>query len=68
MKTQIELLQLAANGIGLVIKEWYNEDKRKKVPMFFATSNGTTVSPVLNYPNLNHFLLGWHKAIKHTNQ
>lgn len=63
----LDLLQLAANDLGLNVRQWHNEDKRKTTPMYVATKNGTTVSPVLNYDMLNHFLLGWYKAIKHTN-
>lgn len=63
---QIDFLQLAANDLNLVIHEKITHDKRKKVQMFFATTKeGASVSPILNYDKLNHFLLGWHKAVKH---
>jgi len=49
MQTEIQSLQNAANLIGLTIHEKFNEDKRKTAKMYFATKNGTTVSPTLNF-------------------
>lgn len=62
MNAELFCLQNAANSIGLTIHEKYMEDKRKTVRMYFAAKNGVSVSPVLNYENLNHFLLGWIKC------
>ena len=62
--TEQEALQNAANNIGLIIKEWYFEDKRKTGKKYFAiNSKGQTLSPVLSYEHLNMFLLGWIKCI-----
>ena len=65
MNTELESLQNAANDLGLIIYEYIIQDKRVKTKMYFAQLGKETVSPVLNYENLNHFLLGWHKALKH---
>lgn len=57
--TELEALQNAANTAGLTIHERYQPDKRKKTKMYFANKGDETVSPVLDYEQLNHFLLGW---------
>lgn len=60
---QLESLQNAADVIGLKVhQKHFYEDKRKKVPMFFLDRGIETVSPVLDYSNLNHFILGWIKC------
>jgi len=62
--TEIQALQNAANRINLNIKERLQEDKRKKVKLYFAMRCGETVSPNLDYDQMNHFLLGWIKCIE----
>ena len=65
MNTEISYLQNAANDLNLEIVEKYNQDKRRKVKKYFATRNGWSVSPALDYENLNNFLLGWRSAIRY---
>ena len=63
--TELEALQNLINSIkldGINIHEKYLEDKRKKTKVYFVTINGTTISPVLSYENMNHFMLGFLKA------
>jgi len=57
--TEIQALQNAADKIGLTVHEKWQEDKRKTLKKYFAQKGQVTVSPVLDYENLNHFLLGW---------
>jgi hypothetical protein len=67
MNTELISLQTMADNleIGMTIHEKWYQDKRKKVKMYFATIQGHgTISPVLDYSNLTHFLLGMHKAKK----
>lgn len=64
MQTEIEALQNAANNIGLTIHPYWREDKRKTIPLYFASRGMETVSPVLPYKELNAFLLGWIKSTK----
>jgi hypothetical protein len=59
--TQIEALQNAAKNLGLNIHQKQFEDKRK-APKYFAQLGSKSVSPVLDYDNMNHFLLGWSKS------
>jgi hypothetical protein len=66
MNTELQSLQNAADTIGLTIHEKFTPDKRKKVKQYFAKRGNDTVSPVLNYDRLNHFLFGWI-ASKKTN-
>lgn len=67
--TEHEALQNAANGIGLTVHEKHTQDKRKTVGRHFLTDqNGTTISPILDYEQMNHFILGWSKALKHAQQ
>lgn len=71
MKTQIEkqleYLQNAGTCYGLTIHIFHSEDKRK-APLFFAQKGVETISPNLDYSNLNHFLLGYGEALKLFNQ
>lgn len=65
--TQLEALQNAANSVnldGLKVYQKFFEDKRRTEQKFFLTLNGACISPVLDYTNLNHFILGFSKAIK----
>jgi len=43
--------------LKIKIKLWYHQDQIKKTK-FVLTKNDTFISPVLNYDNMNHFLLG----------
>jgi hypothetical protein len=61
-KQQWEALQNAANEVKLIIYVWPQEDNRKKKPLFIATKRGSKCSPVLDYLNMNSFLLGWIKC------
>lgn len=62
----LESLQNAANSVklsGLQVYHRHFEDRRKQTPMFYLCLNGATISPVLDYQNLNHFILGFSKAV-----
>lgn len=65
MKNNAELqyLQNAADDLGLVIYEKIHHDKRRKIGKYFAQKGVETVSPVLDYTQLNNFLLGWRKCL-----
>lgn len=63
--TEIQALQNAANDFNLIIYEKPTQDKRKTVKHYFANRGNETVSPNLDYENMNHFLLGWIKANKY---
>lgn len=66
---ELTALQNFANNLNryfdmnLKIKIWYHQDQRKK-PKFVLTKNDTSISPCLNYDNMNHFLLGIHRTKK----
>lgn len=65
--THLEALTNAVKSTdvaGLKVYENYSEDKRKTVKKFFLTLNGISISPILNYDNMNHFILGFSKAKK----
>ena len=64
---QKEYLQNFADSLGLTIHEEYSTDRRATVRKFFAAKDKMSVSPVLNYDKLNHFLLGWHNCLKQVN-
>lgn len=63
--TEIEALQNAANDLGIEIRTKYQEDRRRSINKYFAMYKGNSVSPVLDYDQMNYFLLGWRNAIKH---
>lgn len=64
--TELQALQNAANKMNLTICEWHNEDNRKTIKKYFAKINGKTISPILDYETLNHFILGYSKAQSET--
>jgi hypothetical protein len=59
-----EALQNAADYCGLLIIEHHNQDKRQKNKFVAILNDGTSMSPVLNYNDMNHFLWGY---ISHIN-
>ena len=64
---ELEALQNAADKCGLVIHEWHHLDRRKKIKHYFATKDGISISPSLDYEQLNFFLLGYIRATEHLN-
>ena len=68
--TQLEALNNALQYLGLkninLHEKQYN-DKRKKVSKFFLQQGVKTISPVLNYKEMNCFILGMGEMQKLTN-
>ena len=68
--TQLEALNNALQYLGLkninLHEKQYN-DKRKKVIRFFLQDGAKTISPVLNYNEMNHFILGMGEMQRLTN-
>jgi hypothetical protein len=64
--TELEALQNAAKDLGLQIHEYNTTDKRKTVKKYFAVEENAHArsSPILDYVQLNHFLLGYRSALK----
>ena len=59
--TQLEALNNALNYFGfknINLHEKQYSDKRKKVSKFFLQQGAKTISPVLNYNEMNCFILG----------
>ena len=68
--TQLEALNNAVvsmNLEGLEVRQYIQHDNRKKIGKFFLILNGTSISPTLNYDNMNHFILGMIKMQNLTN-
>lgn len=63
MINEIQALQNFADTLNLKVNIKHSNDKRKTVNKYFATLDGTSVSPVLDYGQLNHFFLGWSKCL-----
>ena len=60
-KQQMEALENALNSFGLnnlTIHPKISEDKREKKPKFFLNFGFQTISPVLDYENMNCFIMG----------
>ena len=58
---QLNALNNALNYFGLkniILHEKQYSDKRKKVSKFFLQQGVKTISPVLDYNEMNHFILG----------
>ena len=59
--TQLEALNNLMSYFGLkniILHEKQYSDKRKKVSKFFLQDGSKTISPVLDYNEMNHFILG----------
>lgn len=67
MESELQSLQNAADRLNLKIHEKFTTDKRIKSKKYFAALDGCCVSPVLEYTQLNCFLLGWSRCEKITN-
>lgn len=60
-KTQLEALNNSLSYFGfknIILHEKQYNDKRKKVSKFFLQDGARTISPVLNYNEMNLFILG----------
>ena len=65
--TELEALQNHANYFqNLSVREKFQEDKRKTTKKYFLVDEitGKSISPVLDYEQLNHFILGMVFAVK----
>ena len=61
INTQLEALNNALSYFGfknIILHEKQYSDKRKKVSKFFLQQGAKTISPVLNYNEMNNFILG----------
>ena len=59
--TQLEALNNALQYFGfknVILHEKQYSDKRKKVNKFFLQQGAETISAVLDYNEMNHFILG----------
>ena len=68
--TQLEALNNALNYFGfknINLHEKQYSDKRKKVSKFFLQQGAKTISPVLNYNEMNNFILGMRTMQNITN-
>ena len=58
---QKESLQNFANKFNFEVHTYIFEDKRKST-LFFLHNGNNTISPKLDYDNMNSFLLGYSRA------
>ena len=59
--TQLDALNNSLSYFGLkniILYEKQYSDKRKKVSKFFLQDGAKIISPVLNYNEMNYFILG----------
>ena len=67
---QLNALNNALNYFGfknINLHEKQYSDKRKKVSKFFLQQGAKTISPVLNYNEMNNFILGMRTMQNLTN-
>jgi hypothetical protein len=62
--TEIQALQNFGDNLNIEIREMMAGDKRKTIKKYIAISNGASISPQLDYEQMNHFLLGYSRALK----
>lgn len=62
MQREMEALQNAASSLNMniIVQEYIHGDKRKN-NKYYLSQNGVSISPVLDYDNLIHFILGLGK-------
>lgn len=58
LENHVESLQID----GLNVKEWQEQDKRKTSKKYIVSINSQSISPILDYENMNVFLLGLGRA------
>ena len=56
---EFEVLQNLAKSLNLKVNQKINYDKRIKKNYYFLSHNGESISPVLDYENLNSFMIGY---------
>ena len=59
--TQLDALNNSLSYFGfknINLRQKQYSDKRKKVSKFFLQQGAKTISPVLDYNEMNHFILG----------
>jgi hypothetical protein len=63
--TELQALQNAANLFNGIVHEYYQEDKRRTTKKYFLTVglSKSNISPVLDYDQMNHFILGYRAAL-----
>ncbi len=67
INNELETLQNAANSTKietLKVVEYFQNDKRKTGKKYFLQNSYTTISPVLSYTEMNHFILGMIRMMK----
>jgi len=65
--TELQALQNHVNSLsveGLTVKEWQEQDKRKTNKKYIVSIDSQSISPILDYENMNVFLLGLGKSEK----
>jgi len=58
----------SANLEGLNVEIHIPNDKRVKQDLFLLSFRSTSISPVLNYDKMNHFILGFSRALRITKE
>ena len=61
---EFEALQNFAKSLNLKVNQKINYDKRIKKNYYFLSYNGESISPVLDYGNLNSFMIGYENCKK----
>jgi hypothetical protein len=67
-QTELESLNNFAHRLNLEVKEYIQDDKRKTVKTFYANRGSQSISPKLDYEQMNHFLLGYSRCIEAINK
>jgi hypothetical protein len=63
LQAELEALQNATMDLGLIVHINHFDYCRKK-PKFYVQLGIESISPVLDYDKMNHFLLGYRRAIE----
>lgn len=65
---ELHLLQNAADYVGCKVVEHHFDDKRKSIERYFLTHDNVRISPILDYEQMNYFILGMIRQKELTNK
>jgi len=60
----LENAVISAKLEGLKVHIRQTEDRRKTIKHYFLNFHGATISPNLDYENMNHFIMGLSRGLK----
>lgn len=64
MTSELQALQNFADQFGYKVHQKHYDDKRRTTSKYFIQDGSKTISPVLDYEQLNCFMIGYMACLK----